>query len=65
MGTTKPSKHAAERSREISRIILNSKSTQDKEYMTKDEFYNGMEDAEMKGEENDPSAQEIYDEFNR
>ena len=33
--------------------------------MTKKEFYEGMEDAEMKGMADDPSAQDIYDEFNR
>ena len=35
------------------------------EYMTKREFYEGMENAEAKGMADDPSAQEIYDEFNR
>lgn len=45
------------------RII--SFSSQEKECLTKDEFYEGMEDAEMKGNADDPSAQDIYDEFNR
>lgn len=35
------------------------------DYLTKDEFYDGMEDAEMKGMEHDPSAEDIYNEFNR
>ena len=37
----------------------------DNDHMTKKEFYEGMEDAEMKGMADDPSAQDIYDEFNR
>lgn len=37
----------------------------DNDYMTKKEFYEGLEDAEMQGMEDDPSAQDIYDEFNR
>ena len=37
----------------------------DNDYMTKKEFYEGMEDAEMKGMADDPSAQDVYDEFNR
>lgn len=35
------------------------------ECLSKKEFYEGMEDAEMKGMDDDPSAQDIYDEFNR
>jgi len=33
--------------------------------ISKKEFYEGMEDAEMRGKEDDPSAKDIYDEFNR
>ena len=40
-------------------------NAQEKECLTKDEFYEGMEDAEMRGMGDDPSAQDIYDEFNR
>ncbi len=43
------------------RIPRSSKS----DYLTKEEFYEGMEDAEMKGMADDPSAGDIYDEFNR
>lgn len=35
------------------------------EYVTKGEFYEGLEDAEMKGQADDPSAGDIYNEFNR
>ncbi|MCF6171502.1 MAG: hypothetical protein L3J66_11045 [Bacteroidales bacterium] len=43
-------------------IRFNSK---DKECLSKQEFYEGMENAEMRGDADDPSAQDIYDEFNR
>ena len=33
--------------------------------LPKDEFYEGMEDAEMRGMDDDASAQDIYDVFNR
>ena len=47
------------------RITKYNKSSRGSDYVTKEEFYEGLEDAEMKGKADDPSAQDIYDEFNR
>jgi len=54
-----------EPSNKPTRVIRITKDLTEDKYLTKEEFYEGMEDAEMKGMADDPSAQEIYDEFNR